>query len=652
MTEPYKLSPAAVAFDGATPRAVAFGDVYFHSENGLWEARHVFLGGVGAPDLWAKRQHTVIAETGFGCGLNFLATWDLWRRTAAPGSFLHMVSVEGYPLSRTDLARALAPWEELAPLAAALIDAYPPPVAGFHPLSFDGGRVRLTLLYGEAAAALAELSARVDAWYLDGFAPDRNPEMWRDEVMAEVARLSAPGARLASFTVAGEVRRSLAAHGFAVEKAPGFGPKRECLRACFQGADAPRDPRPWFAPPPHSSGKVAVVGGGIAGLMAASSLADLGRQVTLHEAADAVAAGASGNPAAVVEPWLDRGGNTVARSHVAAYLHLLRRYGGWGPQVWQPCGIVRLLGDEAARQQGALLAADRLLPADHLRYLEAADAAAAAGIALGQPALHLPHAGLARPKALAVQATTKVEVRRRSEIAALREDDGGWTLLDPSGAEVDRAEVVVMAAALATARLAPLPFAFQARAGEITFLPPFAGIADLRTVLMFNGYLTPAVDVEGGKAHVLGATFDVVSPDNPVSSKGDAAARNLRALGKALPHLPLPDPATLKGRAQVRATTADHLAILGGAPDMDHYAASYAGLRQGKRGPYPAARYRPGLYVLTGLGARGFLTAPLLAEALAAQVTGLPSPVERAALDAFHPARFWVREVKRNESYA
>jgi tRNA 5-methylaminomethyl-2-thiouridine biosynthesis bifunctional protein len=287
------------------------------------------------------------------------------------------------------------------------------------------------------------------------------------------------------------------------------------------------------------------------------------------------------------------------------------------------------------------------LPADHLRYLEAAEAAAAAGIALNQPALHLPQAGLARPKALALQATTKVEVRRRSEIAALRQGDGGWTLLDPSGAAVDRAEVVVLAAALATARLASLPFAFQARAGEITFLPPFAGIADLRAVLMFNGYLTPAVDVDGAQAHVLGATFDVVSPDNPVSLKGDAAARNLRALGKALPNLMLPDPAALNGRANVRATTTDHLAILGGAPDMDHYVTAYEGLRQGKRGPYPAARYRPGLYVLTGLGARGFLTAPLLAEALAAQVTGLPSPVERAALDAFHPARFWVREIKR-----
>ena len=643
----YQLTPAAVAFDGATLRAPAFGDVYFHSENGLEEARHVFLGGVGAPDLWAQRHHTVIAETGFGAGLNFLATWDLWRRTAAPGGFLHFVSVEGYPLARADLARALAPWTELAPMAAALIDVYPPPVAGFHPLSFDNGRVRLTLLYGEAAAALAELSARVDAWYLDGFAPDRNPEMWRDEVMAEIARLSAPGARLASFTVAGEVRRQLQAHGFAVEKAPGFGPKRECLRARFQGADAPRDPRPWFAPPPPMSGKIAVIGGGIAGLMAASSLADLGRRVTLHEAADDVAAGASGNPAAVVEPWLDRGGNAVARSHLAAYLHLLRRYGDLGPEVWQPCGILRLLGDAEAQRQGALLAQDRLLPPEHLQYLGPDDASARAGIALGQPALHLPQAGLARPKALAALATTKVEVRRGSAIAGLRPGDDGWALLGPRGEAVDRADVVVLAAALATAHLAPLPLAFQARAGEITFLPPFAGIADLRAVLMFNGYLTPAIDIAGVTAHVLGATFDVVSPDNPVSQKGNAAARNLRALGKALPHLTLPDPATLNGRANVRATTTDHLAILGGVPDMDHYAASYDGLRQGKRGPYPAARYQPGLYVLTGLGARGFLTAPLLAEALAAQVSGLPMPLERAALDAFHPARFWVREVKR-----
>ena len=256
--------------DGAL-RSEAFGDVYFSTAGGLAETRHVFLEGIGAPGCFAGRQRFVLGELGFGTGLNFLALWDLWRKSAPPAARLHVVSIEGYPLSTADMAAAHAAFSELASLAAELRDRLPPAVAGFHRLRLDGGRVALTLLYGPVHGMLENLAGRVDAWFLDGFAPARNPEMWTPEIFRRIARLSAPGARLATFSAAGAVRRGLAEAGFAVEKRPGFGSKRECLAARFTGPMAPDEAPPWFAAPaPLAPGtRVAVVGTGIAGRAAA-----------------------------------------------------------------------------------------------------------------------------------------------------------------------------------------------------------------------------------------------------------------------------------------------------------------------------------------------------------------------------------------------
>ena len=193
---------------GQGPVSRRFGDVYFSAEDGLAETRHVFLGGCGLPEAWAGKGGFTIGETGFGSGLNFLAAWQSWRKTAPPGSRLHYVSVEGFPLSPADLKRVHEPWPELAELSQALLAVYPLPRPGFHRLLLDSGRVSLTLMLGEALNMLSSLEGRVDAWFLDGFAPSGNPDMWRPEVLDEIARLSAPDARLASFTVAG-VRSAL-----------------------------------------------------------------------------------------------------------------------------------------------------------------------------------------------------------------------------------------------------------------------------------------------------------------------------------------------------------------------------------------------------------------------------------------------------------
>ncbi len=219
--------------ESGVPRAPAFDDVYFSQAGGLAESDAVFLAGCGLPEAWAGRPRFSICELGFGTGLNALAVWRAWKRTRQPNAILHMCSVEAFPLEKVDAARALACFPEIADLAAALLECWPVRAYGPQRLWFPDDGFALTLRIGEADAALSELSGAFDAFFLDGFAPARNAEMWSASLMRALARLSAPGARLASFSVAGEVRRNLEAAGFATAKKPGFGAKRQRLEAVW-----------------------------------------------------------------------------------------------------------------------------------------------------------------------------------------------------------------------------------------------------------------------------------------------------------------------------------------------------------------------------------------------------------------------------------
>ena len=260
---PLALGTARLDWRDGVPCSADFGDIYFSPKGGLDEARHVFLDGIGGAGVWQGRPRFTVGELGFGTGLNVLALWNSWRRTAPADARLHVVSVEGFPLEPVDLADAHAGFPELAPLAAELRAAYPRRVPGFHRLRLDGGRIALTLLFGPAAEMLEKLAARVDAWFLDGFAPRRNPAMWTDAVFRQVARLSAPGARVATFSAAGAVRRGLAAAGFAMAKRPGFAGKLECLAGRFDAALMDDGGAPWYAADPvRHGGSVGTAGTG------------------------------------------------------------------------------------------------------------------------------------------------------------------------------------------------------------------------------------------------------------------------------------------------------------------------------------------------------------------------------------------------------
>ncbi len=604
-------TPPALAWTGAVPRAARFEDVYFSAHDGLGESRAVFVEGIGAPAVWQRPGPFTVGELGFGTGLNFLTTWDRWRRTAPADGSLHFVSVEAWPLTAAQAARALAAFPALAPLVGLLLRAWPSAFPGWHHRRFADGRVTLSLGIGPVETVLDGMTGQVDAWYLDGFAPARNPAMWSEAVLQAVGQRARPGAPLATFTAAGAVRRGLQAAGFSVRKAPGFGHKRERLLARRAGE---------AAPPPGPTPTV-VVGAGLAGLSLGATLAAEGHPVMVLDRHPAPGGEASGNPLGLVEPRLAVDDGPEGRFHALAYLDAVACYDALG--LWRGRGVWRRAADARAATRHARLATRPALPPEALRLAE-------------DGALVFPTGGcLTPPEVLAAWRRTLERHGGRFQgnraVAGLMPTPAGWRLVAADGRGVAEAPRVVLAAAMGTETLVPGALPLAARRGQIAILPEAVGTAPDHA-LSYGGYLSPAVALaDGTPGRVCGATFDPWPPPEDrawATLRAEDQARILAQLAEAHPDLAARWPAPLlRGRAALRATTPDRMPVAGPLCD----------------GLTP----RPGLYALTGLGSRGLQTAPLLAAVLAARMAGRVPPVDAPVRGALAPDRFYRRALRR-----
>jgi len=623
------LEPAHLAFDGhGVPRSERYGDVYHSSAGGLGQCRHVFLAGNGLPERWRGRDAFTVLETGFGLGLNFLATWQALRDDATAPRRLHFVSVEKHPFARDDLERAHAAWPELAPLARELCAAWPPLVAGFHRLHLDAGRATLTLLLGDATASLPQLEARVDAIFLDGFAPDRNPEMWSEALCVELARLAAPGATAATWTVAAAVRSNLERAGFATAKRPGFGGKRDMLVATRTGGTGAEETR--------RARRAIVVGAGLAGTWCAERLAARGWSVDLVERHAAPAREASGNRGGVLRPALNLPDNENARCTRAAFLYAagMRAHAAGG--TGQRCGVLHVATTPAEAARMARIAERHAFPPEYVRLVERPEAARLAGHPVAGPGWWFPLGAWADPVAVCeaglARAGDRLTRRFGRDAARLERCAGGWRLSDRDGHAIAEAGVVVLAnaleapALLASARaaddeaaFAPAPLPLVCVRGQITHLPE-APSRRLEIAVCGDGYVAP---MPGGGL-CAGATFQPEDADG--APRVADHAENLARIERLLPGFARDLSASmLDGRVAHRTATPDRLPVYGRADDGGR-SANGAGT--------------DGVYVAAGLGARGLIWAPLGAELLASMLEGEPLPLERDLVRAISPARF------------
>jgi tRNA 5-methylaminomethyl-2-thiouridine biosynthesis bifunctional protein len=625
-----KLRPRApiVWTSEGVPYAEQFGDVYYSKHGGLAETQAVFLEPLGLPERWRGRRRFTLAELGFGAGLNALAAWDLWARTRDPGATLHFISIEGFPMDRADAARALTLFPELVGRAGRLLERWPCRASGIHRRWFPEDGFCLTLIHETAEDALKLIGGPVDGWLLDGFAPARNPAMWAAEVFAHIARASAPGARAATYSVAGAVRRGLAEAGFAVTRAPGFAHKRERLVAEFAGAPSETSPREL----PETA---VVIGGGIAGACTAAALLQRDVRVTIIDAAG-LASGGSGNPIGVVSPRLDAGDDPAARFLRAAYLYAADFYRARTPASFDVCGLIRA---EKDAQKAEKISADPPLPEAWLEIANPADAG------LEAPAAYrLPQAGLLEPAKAITALTMGCRIVTGRHAARVGAGAGTWRVLDDDGAAIAEADIVVIAAGAGVIEFdgaQRLPV--QGRRGALS-IAPYTG-PDLPAAA--GG----AYAFSRGGALYFGATFDPAPLDAPVLPLApEDHARNKADLLALSPvrAATLPAIESWRGRASMRVTTPDHLPVAGALPDWSALAPILEQLAKGMldRSAVTAPRQQS-MFMLAGLGARGLTTAPLLGEFIAALAMGDPSPLPPEQVRALDPARFMLRAAQR-----
>lgn len=639
------IVPAHLGYsDDGTPFSAQYQDIYHPRAGAFVQARHVFLAGNGLPQRWQSRSRFVVLETGFGLGNNFLATWQAWRDDPARCARLTFISVEQSPLSHGDMQRAHS--RSPAPaLASQLVDAWPLLTHNLHTIDFEGGQVRLLLAFGDAQAWLPELVTEVDAFYLDGFAPARNPLMWEPRVFKALARLATPGASLATWTAASDVHQGLQAAGFNVHLAPGTSGKRDITVARYAPRFTPRHApsRPRID---TLSGHALIVGAGLAGCAAANALAAEGWTSTVYDRQPSPAQETSGNPAGLFHGIVNPQDGLHARFNRAAALLAQHTIGGAIAQAGvagATDGLLRLDSGEAHALRDAI--APLGLPAAYVRVVDADEASALSGLPLRQAAWFYPGGGWAHPGGLArawlAQAGPAATFRGGIEVARLRPTGQGWQLLDADGVVIDEAQAVVLTNAADAMRLLGAPgWPVETVRGQVSYFERSQAEALLlpRIPVAGAGYVLP----EAAGLAVFGATAQPGDPD-PDVREADTRA-NLAQLSNLVGATPALPTDAVQGRVGWRTTARDRLPLIGAVPDLQQL--------QGRLDHPRFVPRLPGLYVFSALASRGMVWAPLGARVLASWMTGSAAPLEAGLLDAIDPARFVSRQARRPASPA
>ena len=714
------LSTAILEWRHDKPYSQQFDDIYFSPEDGPAETDYVFIQQNQLAQRWRELisdESFTIGETGFGSGLNFLCAANLWLSIAPPTAQLHYVSTEHYPLHHSDLNRVLASWidldtpasqnnktgddtsNHLSKLARELGESYPPPLPGFHRIELAKGRIHLSLLYGDAAHQLDELQASdhplfinlptqsqpygVDAWFLDGFAPAKNPEMWSPALFSIIANLSKPGTSFSTFTAAGNVRRELTRVGFDVEKIKGYGSKREMLRGNFvkqtrtetttdEKKNNPYTPvkrnsthtPPWHLKLSNNSSRsgdkcAAVIGAGIAGCTTANALAQRGWKISLYDP-NGIASGASGNPQGVLYPKLSIEASSFSRINLAAmryasyfYQRLSTKICHTNPQFQtspntSTSGVLLLPANPKETQKFLQIAECYRQTPEFVRLLGRKEMEQISGVPLtADSGLLFPQLGWVRPTDICQQLTQHPNITLiGNTITALQwhKTKQYWVLNTESGSEIHHATVVLANAADIQQFDITQHLPLNTIRGQISICPATQESQKLNTVICGEAYLAP---VSHG-FHTLGASYELSQKDTLVrEAEHHSNLEKIRSTDTQLAEVLAPLD-TFTGRAALRCVTPDYLPLAGPAPIYDDFLNDFALLRENARAHIPrAGSYWPNLYINCGHGSRGLSYAPLCAQIIANHLEHTPPPLERSLLTALNPARFIIRDLKR-----
>ncbi len=653
--------------EAGTPVSDQFDDVYFSNVNGLEETRYVFLSQNHLPQRWQDydQRRFVIAETGFGTGLNFLAVWQWFEvfREQNPDAALkelHFISFEKYPLSPADLVKAHQAWPELAKYAEQLQRHYPIAVPECHRIVLADGSITLDLWFGDIKDCMPQVPVTtqglVDAWFLDGFAPSKNPEMWNQNLFNGMAKLAKQDCSCATFTAAGFVRRGLIEAGFDMKKVKGFGTKREMIAGRLTERQTDTNIKPWFnrtASTQHQN--IAIIGGGIASAALAKTLVQRGQKVTMYCQDEQAALRASGNRQGAVYPLLNGEHQGVSRVFAPAFLFARQFVDQAAEQFsfdhdW--CGVTQLKWDE---KSGAKL--DKMLEGNFdsqlIHALDANQTSSTIGLPIDMASVHYPLGGWLCPAELTqgliaeLSKNSLFEVKFEHKIEALELRETIWQL--QCNDQQFEHDCVIIAngnefASFSQSQFIPLG---QVK-GQVSHIPTTASLTQLKTVLCYDGYMTP-VNPNNGH-HCIGASYDRSNLNyvfDPIAQQD-----NGDKLRHCVPNQTWPidvDTSSNQARQGIRCVSRDHLPFVGNVGDFEQIKTTYAGLADNVE-QAPTTPHHPNLFCFLGLGSRGLSSAPLMAEVLASQICGDPLPLPVDLLEQIDPSRMWIRKLRKGKA--
>ncbi|MGB1262886.1 MAG: bifunctional tRNA (5-methylaminomethyl-2-thiouridine)(34)-methyltransferase MnmD/FAD-dependent 5-carboxymethylaminomethyl-2-thiouridine(34) oxidoreductase MnmC [Cognaticolwellia sp.] len=653
--------------DGS-PYSQQFDDIYFDTVQGTSQSECVFIAGNNIHSRLANSTGTfVIAETGFGTGLNFLLTLKIFQQlTKNNTGRLHFISVEKYPLSKAQLAQSLEILPQLAECSQQLLAQYPEQPNGNISLSFLDNKVTLQLIFDDATTGLSSLnlakhgrdpnsySPLVDAWFLDGFAPAKNPDMWQPELFQQIGRLSKEQATLATFTVSGKVKRQLMQAGFRVEKRTAMGKKSEMLAGVFQQnpqSGKGYQQRPVITKPQH----VSIIGGGIASACAAYALTKSGVKVTVYCQDFSVAQGASSNHIGAVYPLLHQQADEISLFYQQAFEYAVNTYQDITKQGYHFahdwCGLLEISYKPALALRQEHIASSTVWSKKLIHSVDSEQASQLAGIALEHGGLFFPKAGWLSPPQLVKQlfkvaeSTNRLRIETGCKINNISQQPDGKWLLHSDSQHYQASTLIYCGGAQGIPLNIIKQLPLSSVRGQVSSMASNEKVKNLSTVICHKGYLTPA----NKNLHCIGATFEKDNFD--IEPKVDEDHYNLNMLDKCLPGLTawqIGD--VVSSKARLRCMTPDHLPMVGAMPDIAAHKLQYAHLSKDKRWRYhQQAPVIDNLYIMTGLGARGLCTAPLLADILCADICGTPYPLDNEQLFNLAPNRFVIRDIIRRK---
>lgn len=545
--------------------------------------------------------HFAIAETGFGNGLGFLASWRLWQQSNRhPHACLHFISVERDPLPRDELARALALWPNFSSLAAELVSSYPSIIEAPHRLVLDGGRVRLTLCFGDIRHVWKDLDFFADAWFLDDLAPEINVNVWNEEAIGMVASHSGPGTSVTALSADTQTEELLSEAGFQMSRA-----SESAIEAGVLTGEIP-SLTPAGEDYSTQTESVGIVGAGIAGSLMAANLASRGFRVTLVDSASSIASGASGNRQGALYVKLGVDYNDQTRLALSSLLFSQRFYRHFEGNGWHPTGLLQLAYNDTEADRQARFLAKNSYPREVLEAVSADQSSQIAGIPIHYKGLWFPKSGWLQPLKICEKLSSQPGIKRTLgfSVATLQKENARWVLMSCKN-ETLTFDRVVLCAGPETARLIPLDNQYRMKRirGQITEVP--GEYLDAPAVVVCGpGYINPC----SGGSSLVGATFDLHDSCPEVTTQSDH--ENLQMLAGLLPEAL--DPSSFskiatqsRGRVAFRCTTHDYQPVAGPVKQRD-------------------SRPLQGLYMLTGLGSKGLTYCPLLAEYLGDIISGQP----------------------------